>query len=60
VSARKPTDQARFDALVERGLRELKRRKKPPTVAELNGLRRLMERRDQERQLEEARRLTTE
>jgi hypothetical protein len=60
VSARNRSDRERYDALVDRGLSALEQREKPPTVAELNGLRRLIERRDQERQLEEARRLTTE
>jgi hypothetical protein len=59
MSAAEPTERQRLAALVDRKLRAMEQAKKPPSLAELNGVRRLIEMLERERQIEEARRLTT-
>ncbi len=56
----KPTSAARFDALVDEALTSLEQRAQegtPPSVTELNGVRRLLDGRAAAADLEEANRL---
>ncbi len=60
--ARKLSDEDLLDALTDAALAKAEanvKAGKPPSAAELNGLRRMVQRRAQERELEEMRRLTT-
>jgi len=57
----KLTEAQRLDRLVDGALKraeDAQRAGEPPSAQELNGLRRLLDRRERDRELEEARRLT--
>jgi hypothetical protein len=57
VTRRKGTDEERLNALIERKLDAMERSARPPSLADLNSARRLLEWRASERQLREAREL---
>jgi hypothetical protein len=59
VSAKKPiTEVDRLTALIERKLKAMERQKKPPSLADLNSARRLIDWANRERQIEQARGVT--
>jgi hypothetical protein len=59
VTAKGQTEVERLGALIDRKLSAMERQEKPPTVAELNAVRRLVDWLNRERAIEQSRTLTT-
>ena len=59
MTAKGQTEVERLAALVDRKLSAMERQEKPLSLAELNGVRRLIDWLQRERQLERTRQLTT-